>query len=79
MESLTNAYICRELIRKPEFQLKNDTLLLESKIIDSVALLKLVIFLEKQFGFVMQPEELIPENFKTIDTICTYVRSKQAK
>lgn len=79
MESLINAYISRELIRKPEFQLKNDTPLLESKIIDSIALLKLVIFLEKQFGLVLDPEELIPENFKTIDVICIYVRSKQGK
>lgn len=76
MESLINAYITRELMAKPEFSLTNDTLLIESGILDSLSLLKLVLFLERQFGVVVPAEELVPENLKTIDTICTYLRSK---
>jgi acyl carrier protein len=76
IESLVNSYI-REIVNKPDFSLKNDTFLLESGILDSLSLLKLVVFLEKRFAVVVSEEELVPENFKTIDSICNYIRSKR--
>jgi len=63
---------------KPESNLKNDTLLFESGILDSLSLLKLVLFLEKQFGVVVPAEELVPDNFKSVDAICVYLRSKRS-
>jgi acyl carrier protein len=80
MESAISAYISREIVSKPELlPLENHTPLLESGILDSLSLLKLVLFLEQQFGVVVAPEELIPDNFGTIDTICGYLRDKQQK
>jgi len=35
------------------------------------------VYLEKEFGVVVPADELVPENFKTIDAICNYLRSKQ--
>lgn len=78
MESLINDYVRRELLSKPEVELKNDTPLFESKILDSRSLIKLVLFVEHQFGVVVPPEELFPENFETIDRLCVYLRSKKA-
>ena len=77
MEALISAYISRELVSKPEFSLKNDSPLFESGILDSRSLINLVLFLERQFGIVVLPEEMLPENFQTIDRICVYLRSKQ--
>lgn len=78
MESIINAYIKDELISRPELlPLKNDTSLLESGILDSLALLKFLVFLEKEFGILVDDFDLIPDNFNTIDTICAYVRSHQ--
>jgi len=79
MEFLINAHISHELVDKPGFSLKNDTPLLESGILNSLSLLKLVVFLEKQFGVVVPADELVPDNFKTIDVICAYLRSKQGR
>jgi len=79
MESLINAHITRAVLSKPDFSLKHDTPLFESQILDSLSLLKLVLFLEKEFGVVVPAEELVPENFKTIDAMCAYIRSKQGK
>ena len=76
MESMIKGYI-RELLSKPDLQLENNTPLSESGIIDSLSLLKLSLFLEQKFGFAVGVEELVPENFKSIDAICAYVRSKQ--
>ena len=78
MESLIVAHLS-ELSKKPSSSLKNDTLLLESGILDSLSLLKLVLFLEKQFSVSVPMEELVPDNFKTIDAMCVYLRSKQGK
>ena len=76
-ESLVNDYISREIITKPELlPLNNETKLLESGIIDSLSLLKLVLFLEQKFGVVVGAEELVPENFQTVSTICTFLRTK---
>jgi acyl carrier protein len=78
VESVIKAYISSELVNKPELlPLKNDTPLLESGILDSLALLKFLVFLEKEFGVLVDDFDLIPENFNTIDTICAYVRSQQ--
>jgi acyl carrier protein len=33
--------------------------------------------LEEQFGIVVAPEDLIPENFETVDAICAYLRALQ--
>jgi len=78
MESLIKAYISRELVNKPELlPLQNDTPLLESGILDSLALLRLLVFLEEEFKVPVDDFEVIPENFNTIDTICAYIRSRQ--
>jgi len=78
MESIINAYISRELVSKPDqLPLKNDTQLLDTGLLDSLSVLKLVLFLEKEFGIVMDPEDVIPEHFQTVDAICTYVRTRR--
>jgi len=78
MQSLIIAQIS-QMTKKPASTLKNDTLLLETGILDSLSLLKLVLFSEKQFGVSVPAEELVPDNFKTIDAMCVYLRSKQGK
>ena len=77
MESIINAYISRELISKPELlPLQNNTPLLESHILDSLSVLKLVLFLEEQFGIVVAAEDLIPAHFETVDAICAYLQAQ---
>jgi acyl carrier protein len=78
MELVINEYISRELVGQPELlPLKNDTSLLESGILDSLSVLKLVLFLERQFGVVVAAEDLMPENFETVEAICVYLRAQQ--
>jgi acyl carrier protein len=76
MESVLNDYISREVVSNPALlPLQHDTPLLELGILDSLALLKLTLFVEERFGVVVAPEELIPENFATVDAICAYLRA----
>lgn len=79
MEAEINDYISSELIDRPELlPIENATSLLASEILDSLSVLKLVLFLEERFGVVVAPEDLVPENFDTVDALCSYLRAQQS-
>ena len=52
--------------------------LLESGILDSLGILDLVAFVEQNFGIVLSDDELVPENFQTIERLTAFVQSKAA-
>ena len=56
--------------------LKNGDKLLEAGIVDSLGILDLVSFLESEFSIQMSDEELLPENFQSIDCIAAFVQRK---
>jgi acyl carrier protein len=53
-----------------------DTDLLEQGILDSLGVLKLVIFLEQTFGIQVEDEDVVPENFQTLNIIAKFVQEK---
>lgn len=57
--------------------LGNDDPLLENGILDSLGVLDIVGFIESEFGITAEDDELVPENFRTIQHIANYVQSKQ--
>jgi acyl carrier protein len=50
--------------------------LLEQRIIDSMGILKLVVFLEKTNGIQVLDEDVIPENFQSLNRIVKLVEQK---
>lgn len=50
---------------------------LDSGIIDSTGILEVVGFLEDEFGFEVTDEELVPDNFDSIDKLIAYIGKKQ--
>ena len=78
METVINDYISREFVQDPALlPLADDTSLLESGILDSLSLLRLVVFLEERFGITMGDADLLPENFASVNTICAYLRARE--
>lgn len=63
-------------LRDEKGALSSDESLLDSGLIDSAGLFELVAFLEERFGVVIADEELVPENFETIDAIVALVATK---
>lgn len=57
-------------------QIKDSDPLLESGVLDSLGVLDLVSFVEQEFSVHVADEELVPENFQTIDRIAAFVESK---
>lgn len=56
--------------------LKDGDSFLESGIIDSTGILEVVGFVEDEFGFDVNDEELVPENFDSIDRLVAYIERK---
>jgi len=78
MESIVNDYISREIVQDPALlPLSNETSLLEEGILDSLSLLRLVVFLEERFQITVGEADLLPENFASVNTICAYLRARQ--
>lgn len=50
--------------------------LLESGVVDSLGVIDLVTFMEQEFSIIIVDEELVPENFQTIEQLAAFVRSK---
>jgi acyl carrier protein len=48
----------------------------ENDIIDSTGVLELVLFIEENFHFRVEDEEIIPENLDSINNLVTYIQSK---
>ncbi len=60
-------------------ELSKHDALLENGIIDSLGVLDLVSFLEEAFAISVFDEELLPENFQTIERLTSFVESKCAR
>jgi acyl carrier protein len=78
VEVVINDYIGRELVQDSALlPLGNATSLLETGVLDSLSLLRLVVFIQERFGITVDDVDLVPENFDSVDAICAYLRSLQ--
>jgi acyl carrier protein len=78
MDEQIRSYIQTDLLNDPELPpLRNDTSLLDSHLLDSVAFLDLVLYLETNFQITVADADLTRDNFETVDAICAYVRKRQ--
>jgi acyl carrier protein len=57
--------------------LTDTTALMTTGILDSIAVLKVVTFLESEFGITIEPHEAIVENLNTLSDIAQLVMSKK--
>ncbi|MGD8631572.1 MAG: acyl carrier protein [Gammaproteobacteria bacterium] len=58
-------------------QLQIDDDLLDSGILDSMGIMQLVTYLEKEYGISIPTGEIEPERFASVATLAAFVRSKQ--
>lgn len=57
--------------------LKDDNSFMDNSIIDSTGILELVSWLQEEFGFEIEDEELIPENLDSINRLIEFIKKKQ--
>ena len=70
-------YITKELINEElDGELETDEDLLGTGLIDSLGMMKLVVFIENEFNVKIPSEDMIIENFMTVDHIVNYLENQ---
>lgn len=78
IETTVERFIVDELlVSDGRTKLDPDQSLVSSGVIDSLAILRLIAFLEEQFGIVVEDEEVVSENFETLNVIKAFVEGKK--
>lgn len=62
-------FIQAEIAPSRNAELTNSTNLIESGIIDSLGVMKMIAFVEQKYSVTLNPDDLVPENFETLDAI----------
>lgn len=52
--------------------------LLDQGIIDSLGIMKLIVFMEDTFNMKIDDGEIVPENFQSLNSLVTFVQQKGA-
>ena len=78
IEATVKTFILNEFLPGEDpAELTDATALLTTGILDSIAVLKVVTFLEKQFGIAIEPHEAVVENLDTLSDITRLVMLKK--
>jgi acyl carrier protein len=79
-EAIITRFISDELLRGDgEVSLEPNGSLISTGILDSLALLKLLLFIEERFGLKVEDGEVNPSNFETINRIKAFIESKKTE
>jgi acyl carrier protein len=57
-------------------KIKDDTMIFDSGLLDSMGLLFLIEFLKEKFDVEVEDEELNPKNFESVNSITEFVKEK---
>ena len=68
--------IIQEIVKIPQNEINMELDILQSNIISSLALLEMISRFEKDFGIMIESEELIQENFGTVELILAFIERK---
>jgi acyl carrier protein len=72
-------YIQSQLLRgRSDYAISGEDDLLGSGLLDSMGMMKLIAFIEKHFDTSVPPQDMVIENFMTVDAIGRYLSAKAA-
>jgi len=80
MEQIIKDYIVKEfMFDNPNATVEDDQPLIQEGVIDSLGIFTLIAFIEQHFGVKVQPEDVVLENFESVNTIKKLVAAKMAE
>ncbi len=78
IKATVKAYILNEFLPGEDpAALTDTTALVTTGILDSIAVLKAVTFLESQFGITIEPHEAVVENLNTLSDMASLIMTKK--
>jgi acyl carrier protein len=78
IETLIQAFIRDELAGDEVVELELNENLLTSGVVDSVGIVRLIAHLREQLQVTVPPQELVPDNFRTVRIMAAYMHGRQA-
>ena len=80
IESKVKEYILENYLFTDDLSaLGDDDSFIEKGIIDSTGILEVIFFLEEAFAIAVDDDEMVPENFDSVNNIAAFVNKKTAK
>jgi acyl carrier protein len=80
VESLIRNYILESFLFTDDgSQLQDDVSFLEEGVVDSTGVLELVMFVEETFGIEVDDDEVVPENFDSVEQLARYIRLRRGE
>ncbi len=77
MTNTITTYIEKEILNSPDTQLTDQDDLLGSGLVDSMGLMRIIAFIEEEFGIAVPPTDMVIEHFMNIEAISNYVLKRQ--
>ncbi len=74
--NIIKEFIVENFLYGEEKGISNEINLLEKGIIDSTGVVELVSFLEDTYNIIIEDEEIISDNFSTLNSISTFLENK---
>jgi acyl carrier protein len=80
IEEQIKHYISRNILFSDDgFNYAEEASLLDEGIVDSIAIMELVAFVEDTMNVRVEEEEIIPNNFDSVANLASYIRRKQGQ
>jgi acyl carrier protein len=76
MKEKLRSFIMEYFVKDSGIELKESSSFLEEGIIDSTGIMELVAYIESTFGIRLEDEEIIPDNFDSIEKLMNYMHTK---
>ena len=76
LEKLEKVFLTEIAVDLGKKSLNPDEDLLEQGILDSIGIMKLIVFIEENFGIQVADEQIIPENFQNLNSMVAFVGQK---
>lgn len=79
MEEKIIEYIEKELLEENGVAIESDDDLLNSGLIDSLGIMRLIGFIEDEHELKIPPQDMVIENFMSVDAIAKYIEKVKAR
>jgi len=77
VEHMIRTYIAKNILFSGNgYPYPDDASFLNEGIVDSMNMLELVMFVEKEFGAKVEDEDIVPDNFDSVSKLAAFVRRK---
>ena len=70
-------YIQEQLLTDPEIELVAEDDLLGGGLVDSIGMVKLISFIEKEYQLTIPPQDMLIENFMSVNHIEQYLEGRK--